>query len=399
MKKVPLLIMMLSFAVVLNARIVNSQNSGNATNPLTWDCLCIPVDGDTIMINHAVTLDVDYAFTMGGIHITSSGSLSGNSPARILGVSGGFLINDGSLDMGYLAHNGGIFTNNDTIYVSGSLLIDQAVTLFNNDLFMVNDSTFINTPSGLHNFGDFYPGILMNAGTVSNSAPGRISAGRLLNSGTVTHSSFFPFDISGSLFNTGTITFNGTAYVGGNLWQAEQFTTSAYLRVLGTIYNGDTISGSATFTNNGTISVYNSLYNSEDLTGTGVFCVFDSTVNSGNVTGTLDICDITAGAWDMNVGTVAGTVTYCIGPCTLGIPEEPKSEFSIIPNPASESCTINLNANAVATIEVYDLFGRLIISQRGTGVTKIDISALAPGMYSVRVSTADSMSEQKLIVQ
>lgn len=397
MKKLyTLLIAAIALTSTVNARIVTSQANGNATSPLTWDCFCIPVDGDTIMIYHAITLDVDYAFTMGGIQIANSGSVTGNANNRIFGVSGGYFINNGSVTVGYLAHNGGTFTNGGMITVLGSLLVDQTVTMVNLGTVDVGDSSYINTNATLQNQSVFNGAVCLSAGTIDNQ--GYMTVADILNTGTLTHGPLGTIIASGSFYNTGNVTLNGAATVQGDIWNAENMTVN-YFVTTQSLLNGDSINGTATFTNNGTVSVANSLYNSEDITGTGDFCVTDSTLNSGAITGTVDICDQTGGGWDLNVGTEAGTVTHCAaGPCTIGIAEPATVSMTMSPNPANELLNITFSESQRGIVRVTDVTGRLVMEQQinGTGVM-LNVVSLPAGIYSVTVIGAEQVSGGRFV--
>ncbi len=362
--------------------VITSVANGNATSPFTWSCTCIPMDGDSITINHNVTLDVDYAYTMGGIRISPSGTVTGNSGARIFGVSGGYFVNDGTMTMGYVAHNGGSFVNNATLAVTSSMLIDQGVTTVNNGSIAVGDSTYINTACTLNSVGNISAATFLSAGTITTS--GGFISDDLLNVGTF--NGMGPVTCNGSFYNTGNVTLNVSGSVSGDIWNAENFTVNSYF-IAQTLYNGDTINGTATFTNNGTLSLQNSFFNSEDVNGSGDFCVVDSTLNSGAITGTVDICDQTGGGWDLNIGTEAGTVTHCAtGPCTIGIPETPITTIGISPNPSNEIIRLQLPKAEIGVVEVIDITGRVVMREDVNGKEMLlNVLQLPEGMYSVVV--------------
>lgn len=365
----------------LNATVITSQANGNATNPLTWSCICIPTDGDTIIINHAIVLDVDYAFTMGGITVSASGSVTGNAGNRIFGVSGGFFVNNGTVTIGYLAHNGGTFTNNGTITVGGSLLIDQTVTLINNGPFIVSDTAYINTNATLQNNNSFNTTELLSNGNIVNT--GNLSAFNLFTGGQLSHTGS-ALILQQNFYNVGNCSLNAYTEVMGDVFNAENVILNSYLKTQ-SLYNGDSITGTATFQNNGTASVANSLYNSETINGTGLFCIADSSINSGAITGTVDICDQTGGGWDLNVGTEAGTVTHCAnGPCTIGIAEQATANMTMVPNPAHELVYITFSETQTGIVRVTDVTGRVVLEQQIAGNTVVlNVLALPQGIYSV----------------
>ena len=390
-------LLILAFATLsLNATVITSAANGNATNPFTWNCTCIPMDGDTIIINHAITLDVDYAFTMGGIQVNASGSITGNANNRIFGVSGGYFINNGTVTVGYFIHNGGTVTNNGYITALGSILLDQTVTTVNNGTMNAGDSTYVNTNATLQNNNILDAGVCLSAGTINNV--GTMNSLDMGNTGTFTHSASGNLTINGSLYNTGNVTLSGTTHITGDIWNAENMTAN-YFVTAQTLYNGDTISGTAFFTNNGTVSLSNSLYNSENIQGTGDFCVADSSLNSGAITGSVDICDQTGGGWDMNIGSEAGTVTHCAsGPCSIGISETPSVRMSIVPNPVHELLNITLSESQNGIVRVTDVTGRVVQEQQMNGNSVVlNVIALPNGIYSVTVIGNEQVSTSRFV--
>lgn len=379
----------------LSARIVTTQANGNATNPFTWDCTCIPVDGDTIIINHALTLDVDYAYTMGGIQVNASGSLTGNANNRIFGVSGGYFINNGTVNMAYIFQNGGSFTNNSTITVTRNAGLDQSVTLVNMGTFNVNDTLLINTQATFQNNGTMNSPEVLNAGTFLNT--GSVSGDNFWTSGTFTHSAGM-VQLAMSLYNTGNITFSAPSAITLDIWNAENFSANYYISAR-SLYNGDTIAGTASFTNNAMISLSQDLLNSETLGGNGDFCVANTTSNSGTVNGTLDICDLTGGNWDLNSGTVAGTVTYCSSSCAIGIAEAVAPSMSIVPNPSNDVINVTLPAATSGILRIVDIAGKVVIEMQVVSSVRVDVSGLAPGIYSVTVSNDRDVMHERLVIE
>jgi hypothetical protein len=379
-----------------NARIVTTQTNGNATNPFTWDCTCIPVNGDTIVINHALTLDVDYAFTLGAVQVNATGSVTGNSVSRIFGVSGGYFLNNGIVSVAYVYHNGGTFTNNGTITVTRNCGVDQAVTLVNNASFNVNDTMLVNGAATFQNPGSFYCPEVLSTGTIANT--GTFDADNVYSSGTFTHTGGL-LQMNMSIYNSGVMTITGSSVIPQDVFNAGDFTLNSYMSVRN-LYNGDSISGTATFTNNATMSISEDLWNSETINGTGNFCVSDTTANSGTISGTLDICDQSGGNIDYNVGTIAGTVTYCSsGPCTIGMEEHAVQPLSVMPNPASDFITVQLPYAASGIVRVTDVTGKVVSEIQIVNRAQVNVSGFAPGMYSVIVVTDEELWSERVVVE
>lgn len=132
----------LLFAGLIISGVISAQNvrtsvaDGLGTNPLVWDCICIPLPNDSIIINHNITLNVDFGFTDGAVVINSGGKLIGDSPMRAFAFSGlANFVNNGLFDVARVAFLGG------SAYSGGT---------FNADSFFTN----INTAAGWVSNGD-----------------------------------------------------------------------------------------------------------------------------------------------------------------------------------------------------------------------------------------------------
>lgn len=74
------------------------------------------------------------------------------------------------------------------------------------------------------------------------------------------------------------------------------------------------------------------------------------------------------------------------------------SKLSITPNPSNAIFNININTNA--TIEVYDLIGKQIISKKiDIGVSQLDMSNYKTGIYLLKVTNAENQSKTMKIVK
>lgn len=77
-------------------------------------------------------------------------------------------------------------------------------------------------------------------------------------------------------------------------------------------------------------------------------------------------------------------------------------ELKIYPNPANMQITVSLTNETIQQVEIYTLSGQLITAQQGTLSTTISlpVSALAPGIYMVRVrgKEGDRLA-RKLIIE
>ena len=74
-------------------------------------------------------------------------------------------------------------------------------------------------------------------------------------------------------------------------------------------------------------------------------------------------------------------------------PEIPSFEFSIYPNPVSN--TINVkeeNVNKISQLQIYDIAGKLILEQEKPFryINSLDVSQLAPGVYIIKLDGVSS---------
>lgn len=73
--------------------------------------------------------------------------------------------------------------------------------------------------------------------------------------------------------------------------------------------------------------------------------------------------------------------------------------LSIYPNPASGSkIYIRTKKNEVKQVEVYNILGKAILSDRLTGV-EFNISSLEKGIYFLKIQEGEHTSTRKLVVR
>lgn len=127
MRKSFLLIGLLFIGIAQAQNVRTSIADGLGTNPLVWDCFCLPLPNDSIIINHNITLNVDFGFTDGAVVINPSGKLIGDTPMRAFAFTGtANFVNNGLFDVARVAFLGGSAINGGT---------------FNADSFLTNITT------------------------------------------------------------------------------------------------------------------------------------------------------------------------------------------------------------------------------------------------------------------
>jgi hypothetical protein len=376
---------LLGFSVLLSTVVIaqepnatrTSIANGNATNPFTWDCMCLPIPGDNVIINSNVILDNDWGYTSGSLTINAGKSLTGNTATRALAVGGGSFTNNGTTSIALIYHNGGTFVNNGTLNVTESFANGGTVTTVNNQTMTISDSLYnvatLTNNNTLTSFGT------ANTGTINNN--GSFTTGDLWNSGTVNNLGLPGMHMMNDVYSSGTINNSTHMEVMNDFFNAETVTNNDYLVIGNDLYTGDSVQLTALFTNNGLVSVGAGLYSNQTVTGTGDFCVGVYTANSGSITGTLDICDLTGGSYDLNVGTIAGTVTFCASSCAVGVKEEEKKEVKVYPNPFENRLMVNIEGFENAKFSLQNILGQKLISQTISGKTEIPVVDFESGVY------------------
>lgn len=168
---------------------------------------------------------------------------------------------------------------------------------------------------------------------------------------------------------------------------------------------------SGNFTNDGDVSC-GMWVNGAVVTGNGgQFCVSGNFVNSDQIGGSIDICDATPGGMgDINVGTIAGSVTSCqSGPCQsciLASVDEiiNETQVKISPNPVTANALVECTAcglNGSHRFIVTDVSGRVVKSVTYTGSQFVfDRTGMNSGMYFYLLLTEDGASASgKFIVE
>lgn len=339
----------LFFAICMSSLYSQSTtvSNGDWTSIATWGG-APPMPGSTVVINHTVTLNLDYGYSSGSITINSSGTLTGNSDMRALAISGGTLTNNGTLSIPRFALFSGTITNAGTIQ-SDSLLV--RATLSNNGGIIHADQFMIST------------------------------AGNFTNSGTVVSSNFLNIE---TVLNSGTMNSN-------DFMNSKDFTNSVtgVINATNNFLNADSLATPAVFTNNGIVNVTNDWMNTDTINGSGKFCVGHNSSNTGVMIGTFDFCDQTGGDVDLNVGTIAPTITNCTSSCSVNIHKNANdNSVNVYPNPSNGIFTVVSNTQS-SKIQVFNLVGSIVYSaQLNSLQTEIQLINQPKGIYFCKICDA-----------
>ncbi len=123
------------------------------------------------------------------------------------------------------------------------------------------------------------------------------------------------------------------------------------------------------------------------------------------VSATAVVSPTTTTVYTLSVGysvcpgvTTSYTLTQQVSPCT-GIQQNVQAlSFGLYPNPTTGDVTIQLTGNTVKTIQVMDFTGRIVLSNTTSDEkVNMNLSALAKGIYYVRVQSNNTTEVSKLI--
>ena len=82
--------------------------------------------------------------------------------------------------------------------------------------------------------------------------------------------------------------------------------------------------------------------------------------------------------------------------CVVGMDEEVLSGISLYPNPSNGQITLNAATAAKHIVEVVNALGEVVATSNFTLNLNMDLSSLAKGVYSVRVSTDKASFVQRV---
>lgn len=342
---------------------ITSISNGNWSSPSTWGGMP-PTPGSNVVINHTVTLDMDYGYSTGSITINNSGVLVGNSNMRALALYGGTLTITGDLNIPRVALFSGTITNGGMIQ-SDSLFVQASL---NNSFGTIQATQFMISTGGIFtNTGNVFSSNFLNIESVTNS--GNLNSNDFMNS--------------------------------------KQFTNEAsgVINVTNNFLNSDSLSNPApaVFYNNGSVNVANDWMNTDTIKGSGKFCVGHNSTNEGVMIGTIDFCDQTGGDVDLNLGTIAPSVTTCVNPCSVSINENQNDVLiNISPNPSNGIFNIEYFDYSTESIYifVFNSLGDLILSDNiGVQKSTIDLSKHSKGLYFVKIQCNKKTLIQKIVIQ
>jgi len=384
------------------SQTATSIANGNWTNPLTWNCTCVPVNGYSVTISNSVTLNTSLLFTSGGININNTGSLIQDASLnRDIWINGGYFNNSGKANFRYFLISTGTITNPGTFTVSA---LTHSVS-FNNTGAITMDSMVI-------------AGSFTNAANAKLTGDSMTNTSPVLNNGRiniqwVTNKSTFrnnDYQTGYAFTNMGTYDNYDSLMLNYCFWNQTVFNNNAgaNFNMNRNFYNSKPVAKTAVFNNNGNVNILDSWYNADTVKGsaTGYFSVQDTSANSGYMKGNFKFCDWTPPAIspyvDLNSGSISAGITYC---GALGIKENTLNQFSIYPNPSTGKLFLKpSDANSDnLKVSIEDVNGKLLFESVITPqsqITEINLDQKS-GIYFIKILNTQNnkLSVQKLIIQ
>jgi hypothetical protein len=119
-------------------------------------------------------------------------------------------------------------------------------------------------------------------------------------------------------------------------------------------------------------------------------------INSGDPSGTYPTTDILGNPRIYGSSIDMGAYEFQ-GPNGI-VTNNFNNEFSIYPNPSNGNFIIESNLNEKQTIQIFDLNGRLILSQNIIGTSEIDARSLDNGFYNLTINNGFGISNKKVVI-
>lgn len=339
-------------------------SNGNFYDPLIWNPVGFPVSGDSLTINHAVTLNVDAYYNAGQIKVNSGGSLIQDAAPRNMWIDGGSLVNHGTFETHLLyISNGGYITNTGLLQGIDSMMVEA--TLTNSGTAQIND------------FWVMIGGLVNNSGTLTNT-DSMLVQGDFVNTG-IAGIYDLAFDQMASLNNSGPLE------VTHNMHNQGHVLNTYYITVANDFSNCNTQSAYGVIENNGVMCFGNDFLNCDQdtITGSGDYFVGNLSTNLGVFAGT-HIFHTPNGSLTLNGGTIGSGVSFATGACSAGI-SEVEAEWTVYPNPADEWVSLG---NGEVSYRILNITGQLEMEGvSGDGTVRVD--ELAPGVHLVQVNEGE----------
>lgn len=335
-----LLIFIPAFTFAQNKTTISD---GSWFDPAIWSPSGVPLMEDTVFINHDITVSGNYVdFGANWLIVNPTASIVGDT---IFSLHGNLKMN-GLMDLTIIAVGDG-----DSTQVFGTIQGRKYI------------------PGNPNNFN--YTGQILSDSLILGD--------NFQNYSTI---EVMTLVIGGPMMinrNGATIKVSGSAIFGGPTENEPNG-----------LMDINSLLTSENFLNNGLVYCYDWTHAQSIVSGTtGKFCLENCFMNVSNISGTIDICDASPGGFcDVNMGTIAPTVTNCVsGPCpVIGLSEQSANVFSMIPNPANISFQIILPYPGMVVI--YNSIGKEVNRMHIQNCETISLEGLSDGVYFITYNGA-----------
>ena len=82
----------------------------------------------------------------------------------------------------------------------------------------------------------------------------------------------------------------------------------------------------------------------------------------------------------------SSVTVFVIDTATNAVPEVGNPfVFNVYPNPAGDYLILDAGDETITDVEVYDSRGKIVLARQGAPTRRLDISALSPGAYFLRI--------------
>ncbi|MFT4899506.1 MAG: hypothetical protein ACI9U0_001304 [Flavobacteriales bacterium] len=143
------------------------------------------------------------------------------------------------------------------------------------------------------------------------------------------------------------------------------------------------------------------------------FSVADISALSTNGTDAVDLTSIGTiafelanAAFDGGYDDVSGalvTIDFIrLGEAATSVNETVVTGFNVYPNPATDALNVKFDANAVTTVELTDLTGKIVatnIAQAGASTVNFATANVNAGVYFVNVKNVNGSTTQKVVIK
>jgi len=122
-------------------------------------------------------------------------------------------------------------------------------------------------------------------------------------------------------------------------------------------------------------------------------------VNSGLTAGYYHVTVIATDNGTPSLKTTLNYVIHVFTAGTMGIKQNTShNELSIYPNPNNGNFVVETNSTSKQTLHVYDVTGKIVISQVISGKAIIDASTLSEGIYNISIISNEGVVNKKLVI-